>query len=536
MSAPAFVWAIWVLSLLMALQFMARFGYSVPKWDEWNFVPVLTGEQPVNLSWLWSQYSDHRFPLAKLVLATALRWAGGDFRVGTYLNVFCLASLAAGLILVTRKFRGETTYADAFFPIVLLNLGHADTLIWGMILTYVIPSVLAGSVLIIIVASNGRLSVSTAAVAGLCTIGLALSGANGLIYAVPLATWLAYAGYRHLHEGEPIGRRAGAIALILASMTFMLSGVYFIGFRPSSSPLGHDPEFFFGEVAKGTQMFLAVSFGAAARSCWTWLGPVMATLCLSSGWCAVRSCLRPGSRDRTRDLGLLAFLVGGVGLALAIGWGRGRWAAESLLQSCYAAMAAPLLCGIYLTWDVCGPKKIRALVRFSLFTLVVSLFWLNWWWGQKIGFETHARQHRLEVDLRTESPVSLLVNRNRNLFPFHDQLRDQLLALKRAGFWRYRNVMEDPPFREVVVPLRARRDPSGLLARRFGEFRRCRFLLDVRPGKAGLRVRRPRQVLHHQRIGRGCPLPDLLAGPSRGRVQKLRSICPFSNSLGRSGA
>src|SRR5215470_13424327 len=63
-----FVWTIWVLMLGASLAFIWKYGSNVPSWDGWDMVPTLTGEQPITVSWLWSQHNEHRVPLPRLML------------------------------------------------------------------------------------------------------------------------------------------------------------------------------------------------------------------------------------------------------------------------------------------------------------------------------------------------------------------------------------------------------------------------------------------------------------------------------------
>ena len=95
-GANWFVWGVWGAMLLAALAFVWKFGSNVPYWDEWGeMVPILTGEQPVNAAWLWSEHNGHRIPLPKLLLLAACKLTGSDFRVGMYAQ--CLSPRGSGV-------------------------------------------------------------------------------------------------------------------------------------------------------------------------------------------------------------------------------------------------------------------------------------------------------------------------------------------------------------------------------------------------------------------------------------------------------
>jgi len=450
-----FVGAIWALMLILAIFLVLDYGSMVPFWDDWNLVPWLTGEQPVTISWLWEQAGEHRFFLPKLILVSALKLSGADFRVGMYINVLAMAGLGLGFILAARAVRGKTTCADAFFPIVLLHRGHVDSFLWTSVNTYVTPTVLVGLLLILIVVRRGRLSPATASLYGLGLLGLGLSGANGLIYVPALASWLAWAGLRYWRDGGWWPARATAlVALVGATSALSVVGLYFVGFhRISFSPVGYHSTAFLRDLLRGIAIFLAMNFGVAAKPLWRELGPLLGGLVIVCGVCLIAAIRRNRSSERAREFGLLAFLAGCLLLAVAVAWGRASWGPESLMLSRYASMAVPLICGIYFIWETNGPERVRPLGRVGLFILVSSLVPLNWSLGQAVASDLAGRRKALEGDLQSQMPVHLLVKRNDRLYPLHDVMQNCLLSLRRAGFRSYRNVGENPPFREVALPL-----------------------------------------------------------------------------------
>src|SRR5262249_8229850 len=145
-GAAWFVWGIWALAVYGGLAF-ARYGNKFPYADDWALVPVLTGEQPLTARWLWTQHSDHRIAVPKLILLTALRLTGWDFRGGILFNVGALGALAFAMIRGAKRLRGWTSYADAYFPLALLHWGHGS-LWWDFQVQFVCSTVLAGIVLL----------------------------------------------------------------------------------------------------------------------------------------------------------------------------------------------------------------------------------------------------------------------------------------------------------------------------------------------------------------------------------------------------
>ena len=130
--APAgLVWLVWGATLASILVFIARDGRNIPFEEDWLMVAAMTGHEPDLPRWLWSQNSEHRLPLPRLVNLTLLR-ATRDFRSTMVFDALALGALAAAAILVARRLRnGRTSVVDAFFPLLLLHLGNWDNLVWG---------------------------------------------------------------------------------------------------------------------------------------------------------------------------------------------------------------------------------------------------------------------------------------------------------------------------------------------------------------------------------------------------------------------
>ena len=110
---------------MAALAYVYQYGTNVPSWDDWDMIPVLTGNQKVTWQWLWSQHSEHRIPLPRLVMLAVMGLPGVDLRGGMYFNAVSLSIVAAGLMLAARHLRGgRGDWVDVFFPLLVLNLAN----------------------------------------------------------------------------------------------------------------------------------------------------------------------------------------------------------------------------------------------------------------------------------------------------------------------------------------------------------------------------------------------------------------------------
>ena len=153
-------------------------------------VPPLVGQEPNLPEWLWAQNNEHRLPLQKAVYLALLKISGGDFRVGMFADTLMLAGLCLAMILTARRLRGgRTRPADAFFPLVLLHIGHMENLDLGVEIQFIISTVLICAWLLIIVRERWPLPPGPAAAAGLVLVLLPLSGANGVVFAPFVAAW-----------------------------------------------------------------------------------------------------------------------------------------------------------------------------------------------------------------------------------------------------------------------------------------------------------------------------------------------------------
>src|SRR5262249_8226624 len=161
--------------------------------DDWFLmVPIITGQQPATLTWLWHQHVQHRLPLPLLMLHAG-QWIGvTDLRAVFYFYVGAMGILALVMIMVAKRLRGRASYADAFFPLALMHLGRFDNLLNPIAFYYSVPLFLAGILLVVIVGWGTNLTLGRAVVAGVCLVFLSLCGSGGLVCLPLPVLWLGY--------------------------------------------------------------------------------------------------------------------------------------------------------------------------------------------------------------------------------------------------------------------------------------------------------------------------------------------------------
>ena len=448
-GAGLFVWGVWAVMLLAAGAYVVAFGPEFPIWDDFGFAPVLVGEQPMDLAWLWAWVNEFRFPLTKLLLVAAFKATGSDFRAGMFLSVAALGVLALGMIRVARRLRGATRYTDAFFPIACLNWGHFEAFSWSSVFCHVCPSAIGGAILLLTL-KPGRPSTSRAAGVAAAMALLPLCGAGGLAFVPALSFWFWGSAASRWRSGEPGGRRRALAVVALTVPTLVLCALYFQGFRrpPNVDRSG-------GLVAslRTTLQFLSLGFGPAAKDLWPsscWVVPCL--LAYSAAVLLVALARRP--EERLRALGLLGFLGATTSLALGIGWTRSGMGDRAGFQFRYTSMPILTLCGVYLATEMFAGPAVRRLIAMCLLLSATGALWSNTRLGIEHGEETATRAAAFRRDIRAGVPAYMLVNRYTPfLHPSQDDLPRFMTMLRRAGIRPFADLRENPRFREEEIPL-----------------------------------------------------------------------------------
>jgi hypothetical protein len=437
----AAIWLIWASALAIVLGFIARDGRNLPFEEDWLMVAPMTHHEPHLGAWLWSQNSEHRLPLPRLVNLGLLR-ATGDFRSTMVFDTLILAAVAAGMIVSARRLRGgSTSLADAFFPLLLLHLGQWDNLLWAWQIQFVLPTVLVCVVLLAILANPSSPPAGPLGVgAALAVASRPLAGANGLLLAPPLAAWLVYAWW----VGRPAGAPASGLSVAAAGgvAALVLCGVYFIGYQASPWN-GASPGI--AATLATTAKFVIYGLGPATAKAWVVFGAVCAIVVVAS-LAALLQALRTQEQERIRLVGLLAFFAASGILAAALGWGRaGRVAELGRMSPRYALLAAPLLCASYFTLLLYGSARLRRWGPASLTLVALLLFPLNTREGLKRRDWFGAGMQAFERDIASGASIDSLAQRHYEFLLHWDEplMAESMRQLRDAGF---------APFRHLPIP------------------------------------------------------------------------------------
>jgi hypothetical protein len=435
---------------LMALRFAWRCGSIVPLWEEWLYVPCVLGVEPFSLSWLWEQYLEHRYPLHKLVCYVSFSAFGLDERPILLLNVGLFSLLAAALIAAVRRVRGRTVYADAFFPMALLHLGHYQCFYWAATNTYAMSSFLAGMVLVILYMGGGRFTARTAAAAGVCLVLLPLCHGFGLMYAAGLSIGLSGIGLVSSRSEEPTDRRTGRVLLAFSGLALLIVALNFVGYERSRTmtPTG-DPRL--RTILRGMIGFLLTPFGVGGSypyDRWTRRG--MLVLLAVAGGCVAAGLIGRRAGGRRPAVGLGLFLGTSLVAALATGYGRAPWGPDAASAARYSMPAVPTLLCLYLVWEACGPARLRPFGRAVLCLSILLFLAPNWARGLEEGSGHRQAQEAFLADVRAGMPIPGLIGRHAgDTYYRHDVLERCLRLLRDHRYGDYARIAADPPLREV---------------------------------------------------------------------------------------
>jgi hypothetical protein len=456
-GAPAFVWGVWAVLLVTALGFVANYAHNVPYVNDWDMlVPYITGEEPITLGYLWEQDCEHRYFLSKCIILTALKLSGGDFRAPTVFFVFALGALASALIQVAKSLRGWTSYTDAFLPLALLPCEISNPVPWAWLHVYLVPSLVASILLLIIVRRGTQLTLGSATLAATCLVLLPLCSAAGIIYLPALALWLGYAAVVSWRSAEPLAKWNSLVILSGVLTAFLLAALYFRGYVRTFSDSYAPPSPGVWASLVASLAFLSTGFGGdAAKVVWPFSGLAMFILLLSSAGALVRAAWSKQDQNRSRALGLLCFLGASVMLALGIGWGRGGFGVDNIFLW-YQLLAVPILHCLYFVWVLRGPGRGGTVGQACMFTCLVLATCVNIPAGFETGQQRHLMTEAFERDVRDGVPPYMLVARYADdLYQLtrDDQLASWMDMLRQAGIGSFRYLKNDPAFAEVPLPL-----------------------------------------------------------------------------------
>ena len=450
-GAALFVWGVWGGMVAIALWHFAYFTRNMPWAEDWLLVAAMTGREADLGSWLWSQNNEHRLPVPRLAMLALLKVTGGNFRSGAIFNIAMVALLAAGMIEVARRVRGGTLrYTDAFFPIVLLEVGDWQDLFWTWQMAFVLSVVLVGLGILAIVRRPALDTPGAAAAIGGTLVMAPLTGGSGLLFMPPLMLYAGLMGLRLARRNVSKSERSAATTLIGSVVVAgVIIALYLLSYeRPGWVPANPGV----GKSIIAALQFQAFGLGPAVRTSWNfWIGATLLVLLMATFRVAQNLIPRrrgdppsAGGSD-LRALGVFACLLSVAGFAAGMGWGRaavidvyGGWPDR------YVLLAAPAFCVAYFAFEQSGSAAINRWGRALLFALAAILLPTNMAFGREWGIWWVNGADYVAKDIRAGTPRDVLATRHR------DSLSHQVTAGRMAELMQMLHDQGTGPFAAMV--------------------------------------------------------------------------------------
>jgi hypothetical protein len=386
----------WALLSALAVMFVLIFVVNAPYADEWEFVPVLVGAEPLGPA-LWSQHNEHRMPLSRAIYFTAFRWTR-DFRTGSMLQVALLATLCLGLIRLVGHWRGRNDWTDLFFPLTLLHAGHWENWVMGYQICFALYTVGVTLFALLVITAQRHRAVTAAWLGGFLTLVIATTGGFGLPMAWATSLWLLYMATFLWREKRHVGAVV-TLGMVLGFVAYLTA--YFWDYQ---RPEHHPPLCFdLTKMLPVAGEVIAMGWGIAAGMVWPLaaFGVLIAT-------CYVLRCIPPDRHVAPVRWGVTAMIAGQIGLALSIGIARGGFGADMGLWSRYSLLAWPLVGLCYLLAVRFGQRHVTVAL-----CLIAALFFPgNMIQGLYYGGNVLMRQQALAEDAAAGWPPDQLVERH----------------------------------------------------------------------------------------------------------------------------
>jgi len=463
-----FVYSVWAILTVQALHFIVVYPSSGPVIDEWEFIPEVTGETPY-WPFIWRLHNEHRFPVPRMVWLPVTQ-AAQSFHTCCYVSLIGVSLLTLLMIQTAAQVRGRLHFADAFFPISLLHLGHWENWRMGYQMVFMFHIVLAGILLRLIVLTRRDNLEVRGVQAGVVTLLLVGCGAAGLAFGPFLAIWLlALVWWIRRARTSPGGWSSSAAILVIMLAIPAYIYVYLQGYqRPEHHAdalvvWGSYSEASWQALRSGLQS-LSTAFGPAAMGIW----PASAVIIFLGGFECILFASRQFFRniaDRPRILGLLLYLGAVAFMAAGIGWGRCPFLTEDNqpanmgLAPRYGWMTWPGLAAIYFLWLVEGGRFLSRWIPIALFVIVLLMFPFNMVTGYIEGIAHRNYQNHWEKMVRDGLSEETLVKTDYDDWPIYLQERvyTGIWLMRKHSFPPYSPVHRGPPPRSIPARRRTGR-------------------------------------------------------------------------------
>ena len=217
-----------VIAFLLPVAFyfwyIARNGVNVPRWDDWEIIPIASGFLHGNLtaSMLWSQHNENRMPVAYLFDLIFTRFGNLDFRALMFFSAILI--VAAYALLGWSYFRNRRFTWWGLVPVTLIgfSLAQHDNPLWGFQIAWYLVVVCLAVTLYCLISLEEHMRWKLICAMVAAAIGSFSSFQGLLIWPAGLVVLIL----------QEVRRRVVIQWLVVA---FAVTVVYFVGFNLGST-------------------------------------------------------------------------------------------------------------------------------------------------------------------------------------------------------------------------------------------------------------------------------------------------------------
>jgi hypothetical protein len=402
----AVVWSAWAVLTVAAVFYIRHYSRNIPYMDDFTLVPIMTGNEPVNLEWLWSQHNEHRPVVSRLILTGLLRYISSDFRLGLYANAGLLSAAAASMLILARRVRGYSSATDIVLPASILSVGQAETLLIGYALNLMLTSWLTCELIVLgLTAERSDYEWRRTLRLGLIAILLPLCGGSGLVMLPAVLLWLLFRATMRWHDAQRFATWNRLIGLGFGLVGVAVAVLYMAGYTP---PANHKPAPSIVAAMKTTLEYFSLVVWPNAQVWALRVGAgVVFFAAITLIWLGVIGVRNRG--ERTQAVAMAAIIAAMLCAGVAVGFSRSFMGPGAGLASRYVTTSAPLIIALYFAWFLHGPKRAQRIIHGLMFLAVVVAIPANARVARSIGEDRRVTYSRFERCLKSHPPLAVLV-------------------------------------------------------------------------------------------------------------------------------
>ena len=318
-----------------------------------------------SFEWFWTLHNEHRLVLPKIVRLSLLRASGFDFKSCIYASNLILSLVSLLACLAVAKLRGRFIVSDAVFPLILMNWGQTETLVWGFQLQFTL-GVMFTMLALIAIASSPNLKAGSAAFVGGSLCLLTLCGANGVIASFPVAMWLGLRTMLAFRRKEMSSGKRFWIAVVACLLFIFVYDAIYILSNPTTAPHATLRQYIKAAVA-----FPGLAFGPPFANYWILRGSFMCCLMLVTAAVLARAAWR--APEFLRATGILAVLSIYFITDAAVSHKNAPSGLSGIFSARYTTLVIPIFCVFYYAFELYKINRLGRAPQYLLLAIAIAM-------------------------------------------------------------------------------------------------------------------------------------------------------------------